>query len=195
MVEARQVAMREKAYELHYQLMQHYSSQIFRARIAITTVTLVVAAYALDVANEEKSIAASIVGFQKRPIVAFLGAMFIVLLCLMEVGYLKRFYEVVTATREFEESESLPGYASRYVAGEAASIFAVYGLSILLLVGIFVGATFPSHQSSGQRCLVLLLAALPLLGVLLVFRKLRAIGKSLGPRKPVKTSRSKSKGA
>src|ERR1044072_1132573 len=142
MSEVRQVALREKAYELHYQLMQHYSSQIFRARIAITTVTLIIVAYVLDVENEDKS--TSIRGFEKRPIIAFLGATFIVFLCLMEVGYLKRFYQVMEAARDLEKGESLPSsYAAKYKPGEAASIFAVYAFAVLVLVTVFIGATFP----------------------------------------------------
>jgi hypothetical protein len=124
--------LRGVALESHYLLCEHYSSLVFRARIANMTLIVVVGAFVIGLRDQSAS--GTLIDWElMRSSVALVGATVIALLHLMELGYARRFYQVMVAGRTLERQAGVSGYFNMYDRSESWPLNAIYGIVVAVL--------------------------------------------------------------
>jgi hypothetical protein len=178
------------AYDAHVGLCQHYSGLVFRGRLAIVTLTVAAVSVSLGLlpgtAPGPSPIGAGMLAYASACLVALLHA--------AEVGYVKRFFQVVASGREIETAMGVPSYFSRYDQPEGWPLRLIYFFSVGMLVLIALIRFWPVTTDLPLRPLVLVAAAvvpfLPL--VFSVQRAQELYGKYVesrsGDRRPSKGS-------
>lgn len=149
------------AYEEHFALSRHYSSVMFQARIAITTVMVAAVALGFGFVPRAESNSIEFAGVPARGLAAYVAALLINLLHAMEVTYFVRFYRLVHSGREIERQYSAPAYFTGYVRANSWPLYFAYFGGILLLVALFLGAAWTPHQGAARSILLLVVATLP----------------------------------
>lgn len=143
------------AYDAHVGLCQHYSGLVFRGRLAIVTLTVAAVSVSLGLLPGT--------GPGPRPIgagmLAYASACLVALLHAAEVGYVKRFFQVVATGREIETALRVPSYFSRYDQPEGWPLRLIYFFSVALLVLIALIRFWPVTGALPLRPLVLVAAA------------------------------------
>jgi hypothetical protein len=143
------------AYEAHVGLCQHYSGLVFRGRLAIVTLTIAAVSVSLGLlpgtAPGPSPIGAGMLAYASACLVALLHA--------AEVGYVKRFFQVVASGREIEKSLGVPSYFSRYDQPEGWPLRLIYFFSVGMLVLIALSRFWPVTGALPLRPLVLVAAA------------------------------------
>jgi hypothetical protein len=169
------------AYEAHFRLCEHYSSLIFRARISIMTLILIVVAFVFGIMLQDSNALGKLPGLPTRAILAYIGAILINLLYLMEIGYLKRFYQVVAGGRALEGRVGLQSYFTIYDRSESWPLHAAYGLAVLVLVASSALLIWEGAAKFVGRVILIAADMFPVaifLGA--TFRLKRCIGKTIG---------------
>jgi hypothetical protein len=149
------------AYEEHFALSRHYSSVMFQARIAITTVMVAAVALGFGFVPRADSNSIEFAGVPARGLVAYVAALLINLLHAMEVTYFVRFYRLVHSGREIERRYGAPAYFTGYVRADSWPLYFAYLGGILLLVALFLGAAWRPQQGVARSVALLVAGALP----------------------------------
>ena len=121
---------RRMLYETHVDLCQHYSSLVFQGRIATITLTIIAVAIALGLVPGGGT-APSGTG---RGLLAYAAAWLVALLYAVEVGYVKRFFQVVAAGRQIERELGVSYYFSKYDRPEGVPLRMIYILAVVALL-------------------------------------------------------------
>lgn len=153
--------LRNTAHAAHYELCEHYSGLIFKARVSIITLTLLVIAFVFDIVPARTQPLPPILGFDARGLMALMSSVLIGLLHLMEMAYIKRFYQVVASGKAIEQG-LLPSYFARYDRAESWPVHLAYGVGILVMTGSFVALAWLSNQSLKRTTIILFLAGVPI---------------------------------
>ena len=175
MKENAKAEFRRTAYEAHYRLLEHYSSLIFRARVAILTVTMLVLAYVFGVSPSLSADADNVGVLNTRGIIGYLAAVFIDLLYLMETSYLKRFYQVIASGRQYETDGDSCSYFSRYDKPESWPIHIAYLLAVLVLTGMFIGIVWHGDRSVVHSIILSIIGVVPIVLCLWARRRSQSV--------------------
>ena len=121
-------------YEAHVALCQHYSSLVFRGRLAIVTLTVAAVSVALGLIPGSGS-APNGAG---NGLLAYASAWLVALLHAVEVSYVRRFFQVVVSGRDLERRIGLQLYFSRYDQPEGWPLRLIYffAVAVLLVVAL-----------------------------------------------------------
>jgi hypothetical protein len=124
------------AYTHNFELLKHYSGLIFQARIAITSVVAATVAVAFGVVPDRQLPESSISGVPARAIVAYVAAVFVVLLYSIEISYLRHFFQVISCGRAFDKQWRVVSYFTKYDRPESWPLHSAYLIGVgLLIVG------------------------------------------------------------
>lgn len=168
------------AYESHFELASHYSSVMFQARIAITTVMVLAVALGfgyLPSAGGSNSI--EFAGVPARGLVAYVAALLVNLLYAMELTYLVRFYRIVHSGRRIECEYNAPSYFAGYQRAASWPLYLAYLGGILLLVALFIGAAWTPRQGFARSTALLAIGLLPVVVFIRSYAGLVRSGRSL----------------
>ncbi|UII21557.1 hypothetical protein [Fulvivirga ligni] len=152
------------SYDNHYRLFEHYSKLVFRARISIVTLILLVAAFVFKIKPEPASMIelGGDVSLNIVSVILFFTNLILNFMFWMEIGYTKRFYLVVSSVRDFVDEP--PSFFSKdRFKGEARPMYFVYGLAVF----IFSFASVVYSWGTLPSWLIILLAVFNLIPVLL----------------------------
>lgn len=150
------------AYEAHFKLVQHYSSIVFQARVAITTMIVLAIGLGLQLLPLGDSYQIEWLGVPARGLAVYAAALLVNLLHAMEVSYLKRFYQIVQGGRRIEREHGAESYFSAYDKPESWPLHLAYAVGVLVMVSIFLGAAWSNGQASPRSVLLVIAALLPL---------------------------------
>jgi hypothetical protein len=167
------------AYASHFALCQHYSSVVLQVRIAI--MTLVVAAVAMAAGVFPGVDASRMVfgGLTDRSLLAYVAVVLLNLLHAMEVGYMKRYLQVVRSGRDMERRGGIEAFFSRYDRTEAWPLHVAYLLAMIVLMAVFLGAAWSPRDPAGRRAAVAVLAVAPFASYLVSNLRRRAMAREL----------------
>jgi hypothetical protein len=149
------------AYESHFELSRHYSSVIFQARIAITTVMVFAVALGFGLLPQGGSATIEFAHVPARGIVAYVAALLINLLYAMEVTYLVRLYLIMQSGRRIERAYNAPAYFTGFNRADSWPLYFAYLGGILLLVAVFLGAAWMPQQGRARSAVLVVVSALP----------------------------------
>jgi hypothetical protein len=149
------------AYESHFELAQHYSSVMFQARIAITTVMVVAVALGFGFLPRGDSSSIEFAGVPARGLVAYVAALLVNLLHAMEVTYVVRFYRIMQSGRRIEREYNAPVYFADYERADSWPLYFAYLGGILVLVALFLGAAWTPQQGAARSAVLMIVGALP----------------------------------
>ncbi|MGZ8413005.1 MAG: hypothetical protein ACXWZS_02425 [Gemmatirosa sp.] len=149
------------AYASHFTLCQHYSSVVLQVRIAIMTLVVAAVAMAVGVFPGVGDALPLFDGVTDRSLLAYVAVVLLTLLHAMEVGYMKRYLQVVASGREMEQRAGVSAFFSRYDRTESWPLHLAYALAMLVLMGVFVGAAWKASDPAWHQGVVAVLAAAP----------------------------------
>ena len=149
------------AYDSHFELARHYSSVMFQARIAITTVMVLAVALCFGYLPTGGSDQIEFQQIPARGLVAYVAAWLINLLYAMEVTYMVRFYRIIQSGRKLEAQYRAPAYFTDYLRADSWPLYIAYLFGILLLVGLFMGAAWLPGQQPARAIALLVAGGLP----------------------------------
>jgi hypothetical protein len=167
------------AYESHFELASHYSSVMFQARIAITTVMVLAVALGFGYLPSGGSNSIEFAGVPARGLVAYVAALLINLLHAMEVTYMVRFYRLVASGRRIEREHDAPSYFAGYQRADSWPLYLAYLGGILLLVALFLGAAWTPRQGFTRSAALLVIGLLPVAVFIRSYAGLVRSGRSL----------------
>jgi len=181
------------AYEAHFALLRHYSELVFKIRIATVTLTVgaVSLALGLDPGAMRAAGQAAVPGPAASPslgigaVLPYVSAWLVSLVYAIEVGYVKRFFQVMVSGRELERRAGLELYFSTYDRPETWPLQLVYGFAVLALAAIAARAAWVAAPGLRSPLLLTLLVAGPLAVLYLSARRLgRYFTALFGPPPP-----------
>ncbi len=149
------------AYASHFALCQHYSSVVLQVRIAIMTLVVAAVAMAFGVFPGVDPARAIFAGLTDRSLLAYVAVVLLNLLHAMEVGYMKRYLQVVRSGRDMEQRAGIEAFFSRYDRTEAWPLHVAYLLAMLVLMAVFLAAAWSPTGPVGRRVAVAVFAAAP----------------------------------
>jgi hypothetical protein len=161
-------------YEAHVELCQHYSSLVFQGRIATVTLTIIAVAIALGLVPGGGS-APSGMG---RGLLAYAAAWLVSLLYAVEVGYVKRFFQVVAAGRQIERELGVAYYFTKYDQPEGVPLRMIYILAVVALLAasaLELWGKISLFDMLGRVLAILLPAILPFIPLVASVRRARAV--------------------
>ena len=167
------------AYESHFALANHYSSVMFQARIAITTVMVLAVALGFGYLPTGGSADIEFQQIPARGLVAYVAAWLINLLHAMEVTYMVRFYRIIQSGRNLEVLYGAPAYFTAYVRADSWPLYRAYFVGILLLGGLFIGAGWLPKQALIRSIALLVVGVLPAAAFGRSYAGLRRAGRTL----------------
>lgn len=170
------------AYASHFTLCQHYSSVVLQVRIAIMTLVVAAVAMAFGVFPGVSPARVMFGGITDRSLLAYVAVVLLNLLHAMEVGYMKRYLQVVRSGRELEREGGITAFFSRYDRTEAWPLHVAYLLAMLVLMAVFLGTAWSWGDAAGRRAAVAVVAAAPFVSYLVSNVRRRAVARDLlGP--------------
>jgi hypothetical protein len=122
--------------EKHSVLFQHYSSLLFRARILIVGVILVVVGLLCGMGSAPGMANASIRA-DAEPILAYAASLVVALLYSMETAYIRRLAEVASSAREVEGLARAFPFFQNYQALWHWPLLALYCLAVTFFLAVF----------------------------------------------------------
>jgi hypothetical protein len=128
------------SYNQHYELLRHYSSLLFKGRVSVVTVCVLIWAYILGIVKDLGTARFSFLGLnlESKSNVA-LGVMFLLLSFMsLETAYARRFIEVVTSGRLVEKELGSEAFFSRYAPPTWSPMVEFYAFNELGLAAVFV---------------------------------------------------------
>lgn len=149
------------SYESHFELARHYSSLMFQARIAITTVMILAVGLGFGILPGGNSSTIELGRVPARGLVAYAAALLINFLYAMEVTYVVRFYRIVQSGCRIERQYDVPSYFARYERALSWPLYFAYLGGILLLVALFLGAAWTPQQGPARSAVLILVGAIP----------------------------------
>lgn len=149
------------SYESHFELARHYSSLMFQARIAITTVMVLFVGLGFGFLPGGSSSTIEFGRVPARGLVAYAAALLINLLYAMEVTYVVRFYRIVQSGCRIERQYDVSPYFARYERALSWPLYFAYLGGILILVGLFLGAAWTPQQGPARSAVLILIGAIP----------------------------------
>jgi hypothetical protein len=167
------------AYESHFELTRHYSSVIFQARIAITTVMVFAVAVGFGLLPQGDSATIEFMQVPGRGLIAYVAALLINLLYAMEVTYLVRLYLIVQSGRRIERAHNAPAYFAGFDRAASWPLYFAYLGGILVLVAIFLGAAWMPHQGRSRSAVLVVVGALPVAAFIRSYVRLVRSGRRL----------------
>ena len=167
------------AYASHFALCQHYSSVVLQVRIAIMTLVVAAVAMAFGVFPGVSDARVMFGGVTDRSLLAYVAVVLLNLLHAMEVGYMKRYLQVVRSGREMERQGGIAAFFSRYDRTEAWPLHVAYLLAMLVLMAVFLGTAWSPRDDAGRRASVAVLAAAPFVSYLVSNLRRRAVARAL----------------
>ncbi len=121
------------AYEEHRQLFLHYSSLVFRARVAMAT--LIVGVFVFLRGSPAEDV---LFGLPALAVLPYLAAVLVPVLFAMETAYLTRLVEVAHAAGRIEREFETPLYFAAYARPRRLWLYLLYVLATLALLTVFV---------------------------------------------------------
>jgi hypothetical protein len=167
------------AYESHFELARHYSSLMFQARIAITTLIVVAVALGFGYLPNGKSSDIAFARVPARGLVTYVAALLINILYAMEVTYVVRFYRIVQSGRSIEQQYKAPAYFTGYERADSWPLYLAYLGGILVLIALFLGAGWVPNQGFARSAVLVLVSALPAVAFVRSYIGLIRTGRSL----------------
>lgn len=149
------------AYESHFELARHYSSLMFQARIAITTVMVLAVGLGFGILPGGNSSAIEFGRVPARGLIAYAAALLINLLYAMEVTYVVRFYRIVQSGGRIERHYNAPSYFAPFERALSWPLYFAYLGGILLLIALFLGAAWTPQQGAARSAVLILVGAIP----------------------------------
>lgn len=147
--------------EMHCDLFKHYSLMLFRARILIVSVILLVFAFLLGIKKIETVATKGLFNLEPAAVIAYVSAIVIALLYSMETAYIRRLAEVAASARHGNKSDLTFDFFDRYRPLWHWPLLALYFCAVLFLVSI--SWSHVSADTSGAwKVIALAVAALPL---------------------------------
>ena len=153
--------LRTTAQEAHYELCKHYSDLIFKGRVSLITLTVIVVAFVFGIVPDRKQPLPAIAGLDPRGLLAFVSSVVVCLLNLMEMGYIKRFYQVIASGRAIEQGR-LPSYFDRFDRAESWPLHFAYGLGIFVLAASFVALNWLPGELIARTVALITIASIPM---------------------------------
>ena len=170
------------AYASHFALCQHYSSVVLQVRIAIMTLVVAAVAMAFGVFPGVDDARIVFAGVTDRSLLAYVAVVLLKLLHAMEVGYMKRYLQVVASGRDLEQRAGVTAFFSRYDRTEAWPLHVAYLLAMLVLMTVFLGSAWSSRDAASQRAAIAVLAGAPFVSYLVSNLRRRTVARELlGP--------------
>lgn len=167
------------AYASHFALCQHYSSVVLQVRIAIMTLTVAAVAMAFGVFPGVRGAQVVFDGVTDRALLAYVAVVLLNLLHAMEVGYMKRYLQVVASGREMEQRAGVTAFFSRYDRTEAWPLHVAYLLAMLVLMAVFLDSAWKPNDRPDRHLVVAVLAAAPFVSYLVSNLRRRQIAGAL----------------
>lgn len=170
------------AYASHFALCQHYSSVVLQVRIAIMTLVVAAVAMAFGVFPGVDDARVVFAGVTDRSLLAYVSVVLLNLLHAMEVGYMKRYLQVIQSGRAMEREGGIAAFFTRYDRTEAWPLHVAYLLAMLVLMAVFLGSAWSARDDAGRTAAIAVLAAAPFVSYLVSNLRRRAVARALlGP--------------
>lgn len=170
------------AYASHFTLCQHYSSVVLQVRIAIMTLVVAAVAMAFGVFPGVDDARVVFAGVTDRSLLSYVAVVLLNLLHAMEVGYMKRYLQVVRSGREMEQEGGIAAFFTRYDRTEAWPLHVAYLLAMLVLMTVFLGSAWSARDDAGRRAAIAVLAGAPFVSYLVSNLRRRTVARELlGP--------------
>ena len=128
----------QASYELHCEMFRHYSSMLFRARILIITVILLVFAFLFGFKNTGLDSAKDLFGLEPAGVVAYLSSIVITLLYSMETAYIRRLHVVAISARRSADGKFSFYFFKEYKQLRHWPLLALYFSAVVFLLLIFL---------------------------------------------------------
>ena len=159
----------KQAYEEHRQLFLHYSSLVFRARVAMATVIVAVFGVLAGFPSGDPPDGV-LFGLPAGAVLPYLAALLVPVLFVMETAYLARLVEVAEAAGRIERNFDSRLYFVGYARRQPWRLYLLYILATVALLAAFVANTWAILHIGGLVLLTLIPAALLLMVILQVPR-------------------------
>jgi hypothetical protein len=170
------------AYASHFALCQHYSSVVLQVRIAIMTLVVAAVAMAFGVFPGVDDARVVFAGVTDRSLLAYVAVVLLNLLHAMEVGYMKRYLQVIHSGRAMEREVGIAAFFTRYDRTEAWPLHVAYLLAMLVLMAVFLGSAWSARDDAGRQAAIAVLAAAPFVSYFVSNVRRRAVARALlGP--------------
>jgi hypothetical protein len=122
--------------EKHSELFQHYSSLLFRARIFIVGIILVVVGLLCGM-RSAPGVPNAAIRVDAEPILAYAASLVVALLYSMETAYIRRLAEVAASAREVEGLARAFPFFQNYSALSHWPLLALYCLAVIFFLAAF----------------------------------------------------------
>ncbi|TVM02278.1 MAG: hypothetical protein CV087_09800 [Candidatus Brocadia sp. WS118] len=159
------------AYEAHFNLLQHYSSLVFKARISIITVSLLIFAYIFGFGFLEKDASTSPKSEYFKIMVAYTASIFTIIFFRMETLYIKRIVQVILTARAIEKENQLSYFFSAWDSPHYRTVSLFYFAAILGFIGVFWVLLLQKTQLLWIVILAIFISAIPFFLSYRVMRK------------------------
>ncbi len=128
--------IQKAAYEANYSLIKHYSLMLFKCRVYLISITLVVWAYLLGLKPDSPKFSVEICSetISGKAAIAYFFSFVIIMFSIMENAYQKRYYNVIYSGNCIESKYKTTGFFSLYM-GSFNLPFLVFNM--IMIVGFF----------------------------------------------------------
>ena len=171
--------LQESAYQAHFALVQHYSSLIFKARMSIITVILIIWAYILGIGQDVGDYTFQIGEYtlSAKAGIAYITSITITIFITMEISCVKRYFHILSSAQAIEAQYQKPGYFSNYPKTLTTTPFYLfYVFNFLALIAVFTSITLLNNGVLWHTVLFVLLPLLvPFVLLIWIIRELSGI--------------------
>lgn len=155
---------------------------MLQVRIAIMTLVVAAVAMAFGVFPGVDDARIVFAGVTDRSLLSYVAVVLLNLLHAMEVGYMKRYLQVVRSGREMEQESGIAAFFTRYDRTEAWPMHVAYLLAMLVLMTVFLGSAWSARDDAGRHAAIAVLAGAPFVSYLVSNLRRRTVARELlGP--------------